>query len=302
MIRHPSSIPVAVVAIVLATAAPARATFHEMSIREVYPGSGAEPASEYVELQMWHSGQNLVGGHTLRTYSPGGTPTATVLPADVPNGANQSTILVATAGAEAKFDVAADAPLAASDLLSPAGGAVCWEAIDCIAWGSFGGSLPSATGTPVAPIADGMALRRTIAPGCPTLLEPGDDRGDSAVDFFEVFPAPRPNSVAPSEHACAVPADEKAGSGSGSTPETRLRHAPPHRTHDHTPTFRFVAGEPGASFQCRIDRRRFRRCASPFTAKRLARGPHVFSVRARDDSGRLDPTPASYRFKVLSPR
>lgn len=301
--RYPLSTAVAVVVIALgATAPPAGATFHEMSIREVYPGSVAEPASEYVELQMWHSGQNLVGGHTLRTYSAGGTPTATVLPADVPNNVNQSTILIATAGAEAKFGVTADAPLAASDLLNPAGGAVCWEAIDCVAWGSFGGSLPSATGAPAAAISDGMALRRTIAPGCPTLLESSDDHDDSTVDFFEAFPAPRPNSVAPSEHACTALTGEKGGSGSGGAPETRLRHTPPHRTHDRTPTFRFVADERGVTFQCKLDGRPYKRCRSPFTTSRLSLGRHVFKVRARDESGRFDPTPASYRFKVLAPR
>jgi hypothetical protein len=299
--RYPLLIAVAFVAIALgAAAAPAGATFHEMSIREVYPGSAAEPASEYVELQMWHSGQTLVGGHTLRTYSAGGTPTATVLPADVPNGANQSTILIATTGAEAKFGVVADAPLATSDLLDPAGGAVCWEAIDCVSWGSFGGSLPSAAGPPAPAIADGMALRRTIAPGCPTLLEPSDDSDDSATDFFEVFPAPRPNSVAPSEHTCAVPAGEKGESGGSGAPQTRLRHTPHHHTHDRTPRFSFGANEAGVSFQCRIDRQRFRRCASPFTSKRLALGPHTFAVRARDESGQVDPTPAVYRFKVLA--
>ena len=28
-----------------------------------------------------------------------------------------------------------------------------------------------------------MALRRSIAPGCPTMLEPGDDTNNSAADF-----------------------------------------------------------------------------------------------------------------------
>jgi hypothetical protein len=292
----------AVVVIVLGTASPASATFHDMSIREVYPGSLAEPTAEYVELQMWRSGQNFVGGHTLRTYSATGTPTATVLPADVLSGANQSTILIATTGAETKFGVAADAPLAAADLLNPAGGAVCWEAIDCVAWGSFSGSLPSSTGTPAAAIVDGMALRRTIAPGCPTLLELTDDRDDSATDFLEVSPVPRPNSTTPSEHACASSNGQPGGSGGRGAPQTRLRHTPPRRTRDRTPRFRFSASEPGASFQCRIDRERFRRCASPFTAKRLELGPHTFRVRARDESGHFDPTPAFYDFRVLASR
>jgi hypothetical protein len=36
------------VAVFLLTAPLAHATFHEMSIREVYPGSSAEPEAEYV--------------------------------------------------------------------------------------------------------------------------------------------------------------------------------------------------------------------------------------------------------------
>ncbi len=53
------------VALALLLAPPALATFHEMMIREVYPGSGASPNSEYVELQMWAPGQNFVGGHQI---------------------------------------------------------------------------------------------------------------------------------------------------------------------------------------------------------------------------------------------
>lgn len=49
-------------------ATPAGATFHEMSIREVYPAGDAG----YVELQMWAGGQNFVGGHHLVVYGAGG--------------------------------------------------------------------------------------------------------------------------------------------------------------------------------------------------------------------------------------
>ena len=53
-------------------ARPPSATFHLMSIREVYPGSALYPAAEYVELQMWAPGQNFVEDHSLRTYAPPG--------------------------------------------------------------------------------------------------------------------------------------------------------------------------------------------------------------------------------------
>jgi hypothetical protein len=274
-----------------------------MSIREVFPGTASEQGAEYVELQMWNSGQNFVGGHTLRTYDSGGTPTATVLPADVPSGANQSTVLVATPQAEARFGVTADAPLSSSGQLDPAGGAVCWEEIDCVAWGNFAGSLPSPVGTPAAAggIPDEMALRRTIAPGCATLLESTDDRDNSALDFSAVFPDPRPNSVTPSEHACGSSNSSSNGSGGsgGGAPQTLLKRTPPHKTHDRTPTFGFAADERGVTFQCKLDGKPYRSCRSPFTSKKLSLGRHVFRVRARDDSGKLDPSPASYAFRVI---
>ncbi len=53
----------------LASAVPAQATFHLMSIREVYPGSAAAPESSYVELQMYAAGQEMVEhpwGHAVQ--------------------------------------------------------------------------------------------------------------------------------------------------------------------------------------------------------------------------------------------
>src|SRR6478609_4276219 len=232
--------------------ASASATFHEMSIREIYPGSVANPGAEFVELQMWSPGQNFVEGHVLRTYGPTGSVIkANAFPTDVPGGANQSTIVMATSEAEAQFGFTGDAALSPSGQLDPAGGAVCWEALDCVSWGNFSGSLPGPVGSPAAPagIPDEMALRRTISPGCATLLEPSDDRDNSAVDFSPVFPAPRPNSVAPSERPCGANSGPLGGGGGGGAqeghgaPQTTLKRKPPHRTTDRTPTFRFAADE-----------------------------------------------------------
>ena len=287
-----------------AAAAPADATFHLIMVREVYPGSVADPDAEYVELQMWASGQNLVQGHLLRSYDTTGAVTGTSsFPADVSRGADQSTLLLATPQAEAQFGIAADAPLSPAGQLSPGGGAVCWEAIDCVSWGSFAGALPSPAGSPAVPagIPDGMALRRSISRGCATALDPADDNDDSAADFAVVFPGPRPNSMTPSERFCETGGGAGAGGGGQAgedAPQTLLRGTPRRRTRDRTPTSRFASLPAGASFRCRLDRRRFRRCRSPFTAPRLPFGPHRFQVRARNEHG-VDPTPASFRFKVL---
>lgn len=295
-------------------AAPASATFHLMSIREIYPGSAAAPDAEYVELQMYAPGQHLVQGHQVRAFDANGVVIrTTTFPTNAANGENQRTILLATPSAEAAFGVAADATMS-PDQLEPGGGAICWEALDCVSWGSFSGSLPTPAGSPATPsgIPDGMALRRTIAPGCPTALEPGDDHDDGAADFSAVFPAPRPNSVAPGERLC--PGSEgpaggffTGGGGEGhgrhhAGPRTKLIGRPPPRTSDRTPTFRFRAGGAHATFRCRLDGQvGFRACRSPFTTPQLTLGRHVFSVRARE-SGQVDRSPARWAFRVVAHR
>lgn len=292
-------------AVLAGTAPSASATFHLMQIREVYPGSLAAPGSEYVELQMWAEGQNRVGGHVLRTYDAAGTPTGGgTFAANVAHGANQSTLVLATPEAESQFSLVADASLAPSGNLDPAGGAVCWEALDCVSWGAFSGSLPSPAGAPVAAagIPDGMALRRSIAPGCATLLEPGDDHDNSVADFTAVFPGPRPNSVTPTERPCAAnggASTPEAPAAGTAAPQTSLTRRPAKRSHDRTPTFRFTANQAGAGFECAVDKRPFRACSSPFTSPRLAFGAHRFRVRAFGAGRAVDPTPVSYGFEVL---
>lgn len=298
------------VACCLLVAAPASATFHLMRIREAYPGSVESPQAEYVELQMLEGGQQFVGGHVLRTYGVDGTLLhSNSLASDVANGASQSTILLATPEAEAQFGVGADEELSPSGQLDPAGGAVCWETLDCVSWGAFGGSTPSPAGPPADPfgIPDGRALRRSIAAGCPSLLEQGDDSDASANDFADAFPAPRPNAVVPAEHACSATgavgattgAEGGASGDDGRPPQTRIHRSGRRQIHDRTPTFRFSSSVPGSTYLCRLDRRRFRICRSPFTARRLRLGAHVFEVEARGPEGSLDPSPASYRFEVV---
>jgi hypothetical protein len=299
-------------ALLLLAAQPALATFHEMMIREVYPGSAAHPGSQYVELQMWAPGQNFVGGHQVGIYDATGAPLGTATFAhDVSGDASQSTLVAATPEAEAEFGFAADAGFAPG-LLEPSGGAVCWETLDCVAWGDFKGAVKSAVGQPAAAagIPDGMALRRTIEPGCPTLLEPADDRDNSAVDFAAVFPSPRPNSVGPSEHACTsqptvggnAPPPSSSPGKSERRPQTRLRRAPAHLTHDRTPTFRFASSIVGSTYLCKLDRKRFQRCHSPFTTAELSLGRHVFKVEARAPGGAIDRSAAAYAFKVEKPK
>ena len=89
-----------------------------------------------------------------------------------------------------------------------------------------------------------------------------------------------------------------SGPGADTTaPETAITRGPNGKTHDRTPRFRFRADEP-ATFECRLDRRRWRSCSSPRTYAHQALGRHKFKVRATDLAGNVEPQPAKQRFKL----
>jgi hypothetical protein len=200
----------------LVGAASAGASFHLIKLREMFPGTVAHPDSDYIELQMYVAGQTLVDNGDLRVFNADGsahtdyTPTSTV-----GAGESQRTVLIGDSDFGSVFPgITPDFTDSALNLSSSAG-AACWPItelpIDCVSWGAFTGaaSLPSpgdsspfqGTGTSGA-IGDGMAIRRSIATGCPTFLEDSDDTNNGAADFSEVAPNPRPNSASILETSC----------------------------------------------------------------------------------------------------
>jgi hypothetical protein len=284
----------------LAVGAVPAAAAAPLKVREVFPGTAAAPLAEYVMLQMTAAGQNDVDGQTVAFYDGSGssTPTSTfTLPSDVPNGASQRTILLATAEAGAALGGDAASPdfvLSSLDRISPAGGAVCFTgaagAEDCVTWGSIpllASPFPDPQTANAAPggIANGMALRRSIAVACPTYLEPSDDSDDSADDFAQASPGPRDNATAPTETRCP--------------PDTALATFPPNPSNDSSPTFTFAETpeEPGASFECELDGNGSFAAAAPCDSGAvtylgpLADGQHTFRVRATGEGG-ADASPA----------
>ncbi len=288
----------AVTAVALLAAPAAQASFHLIKVREVYPGSGAEDA--YVELQMYAGGQNFVGGHSMTLYDSAGALllTSTFPPGTVlPKGENQRAVLIGDTGVQAALGVAPDL-VDAGLSISATGGAACWNAggapADCVSWGDFHGdaALKLATGTgagaPALPlgIPAATAIRRTISPGCPTLLEESDDSDDSATDFSGVAPAPRDNAIAPTETTCA------------GAPNTAIDEKPP--LHSNSTEAGFTYDAPTAtSYECRLDAALFAACPplGPKTYAGLTDGSHTFQVRGVNASG-PDPTPAGYTWFV----
>lgn len=61
--------------------------------------------------------------------------------------------------------------------------------------------------------------------------------------------------------------------------------------------FRFRSDEPGSRFACRIDGGLFRFCPERIL-RRVGPGAHAVRVKAVDQAGNVDPSPAVFRFKV----
>lgn len=56
-----------------------------------------------------------------------------------------------------------------------------------------------------------------------------------------------------------------------------------------------------AGFQCSLDRQTASSCNSPVTFNNLAVGTHTFEVRAIDTSKNVDPTPAVFKWTIVTP-
>lgn len=61
--------------------------------------------------------------------------------------------------------------------------------------------------------------------------------------------------------------------------------------------FRFRSDQAQVTFLCKVDAQRWRKCPKRFVL-RLTPGRHVVRVKARNADGRIDPTPAVFRFRV----
>ncbi len=177
-------------------APPTLAAFHLMKVVEVFPGTAAAPNAQYVVLQMYSAGQNFVQGHEVTVHNAAGTQVGSfTFGANVPNGASQAKIFIATPEAAAFFGISAD--LVLSPAIISAGGKVCFETIDCVAWGNYIGSS-AGVGTPYN-VSGGLrsgraAIRRLDIASPNTTLESGDDTDSCANDFIEGLPAPRNNA------------------------------------------------------------------------------------------------------------
>ncbi len=149
--------------VLLGAFTPAQARFDLMVIEEVYAGHPGRPGAHYVVLRMTSSGQTFVGGKVITTFLEDGTPGPTfgVFAQNVPNGAINSRILMATQEAVEMFGIVAD-QVVTGRLPAPSGKICFAGTIDCVAYGDFTGSN---LGFGMPAVAIQPAMSSAVVPG-----------------------------------------------------------------------------------------------------------------------------------------
>lgn len=148
----------------------------------------------------------------------------------------------------------------------------------------------SPDGTKIVFNRDGVAMiGNADGSGEPTPLNIGSLNSAGGFDW-----APAPVSEPPPVTGASGPPPRQPA------PKTSLRKHPPKRTKNRLAKFIFGSDEAGSSFECKLGRKPFKHCRSPFKRK-VKIGRHAFKVRAVNADGVRDETPAAFRWRVLQP-
>lgn len=161
-------------------------------------------------------------------------------------------------------------------------------------FGDSGGPMQAAMGGGVYRLVGitswGAGCAEPNAPGVYTRVAAAGMRAAIASEVFDL------------ETTFGLPHEDITGGTDDDPPETSLISGPSGFTNDSTPTFGFSADEPGSSFECRFDIAAFALCSGPGSthtpAAPLSDGAHTFAVKATDQEGNTDPTPASTGFTI----
>ncbi len=95
----------------------------------------------------------------------------------------------------------------------------------------------------------------------------------------------------PNANLCGDAAPETTISGKPSNPSSSTATFVFSGTDDVTPPANLT-------FECKLDGDAFAPCTSARTYTGLIAGTHTFQVRAKDSAGQIDPTPASYTWRI----
>jgi hypothetical protein len=150
-------------------------------------------------------------------------------------------------------------------------------------------SLALDRGSSFGSSADQRGLPRPVDLATRSNSEGGDG---SDIGAFELQSLPSGDQPLP------APIRVSTTPGDSTAPNTRITRGPGRVTFERLAKFRFNSTESQSSFQCKVDRGRWRGCRSPFKRRVSAGRKHVFRVRAIDRFGNVDPSPARFGWRV----
>jgi hypothetical protein len=84
-------------------------------------------------------------------------------------------------------------------------------------------------------------------------------------------------------------------------PQTSIVRGPAGSTTSTTASFTLSSNETGSTFDCNLDEEGWESCSSSTAYAELEAGEHVFSARAVDSEGNIDPTPAVRDWTIETP-
>ncbi len=190
---------------------------------------------------------------------------------------------------------------------------------------SGGTTVPAASAVPPAPrlrtVPGGRANHNTplmigSAPGAATVrvFNTSNCAGvvvakGSAADLAAGLRVQVPDNTETSFSATAAAGGKESGCSESVTyvedsaaPLTRITMGPGVKTRRRKAVFRFTdaSGDPpGTSFLCKVDRKKWKPCSSPFKLRNLGFRGHVLRVRGIDLAGNAEAKAAKRRFKVI---
>jgi hypothetical protein len=85
-----------------------------------------------------------------------------------------------------------------------------------------------------------------------------------------------------------------------SPPDTTIDSGPSDTVTSSSASFTFSSSETSSRFECSLDQAQFTSCSPPSAFTFLTTGSHVFRVRATDEAGNVDATPASRNWTISS--
>jgi hypothetical protein len=160
---------------------------------------------------------------------------------------------------------------------------------------SVAGSAPGASSVTIYPSAN--CSGSPVAKGTPAQLAGGFQVSvpkNAATTFSAV-------SIGAQHSACSDPVTYTEDS---LAPRTRITMGPGVKTRKRKAVFRFTditEDPPGTTFKCKVDKARWKPCASPFRMKHLKLGHHALKIRATDSAGNRERHPVNRRFIVVPP-